>query len=200
MNADFICICMVHISSQTNEWLLCAEHPWLKDAPDRPIHSAVLSRMKQFKAMNKLKQLALKVNTLNKKNNYFFACVKLSWQIVSFHGKVIAENLSPEEIKGLKQMFNNMDTDKSGTITVEELKEGLRKLGSKISEAEVQKLMEAVRLLISFHFQPFTKLSIWNASIIIRWCRLTWTRVAALITRSSLLPWWININWKRRRI
>jgi len=100
--------------------------------------------MKQFKAMNKLKQLALKVNTLNKKNNYFFACVKLSWQIVSFHGKVIAENLSPEEIKGLKQMFNNMDTDKSGTITVEELKEGLRKLGSKISEAEVQKLMEAV--------------------------------------------------------
>ncbi|CAN6276587.1 unnamed protein product [Urochloa humidicola] len=93
------------------------EHPWLKYAPDRPIDSAVLSRMKQFKAMNKLKQLAL---------------------------KVIAENLSAEEIKGLKQMFNNMDTDNSGTITVEELKEGLRKLGSKISEAEVQKLMEAV--------------------------------------------------------
>nr|CAB3487922.1 unnamed protein product [Digitaria exilis] len=58
--------------------------------------------------------------------------------------EVIAENLSPEEIKGLRQMFNNMDTDKSGTITVEELKEGLTKLGSKISEAEVQKLMEAV--------------------------------------------------------
>uniref|UniRef100_J3M0D3 non-specific serine/threonine protein kinase n=1 Tax=Oryza brachyantha TaxID=4533 RepID=J3M0D3_ORYBR len=96
-----------------------AEHRWLKEggASDRPIDSAVLSRMKQFKAMNKLKQLAL---------------------------KVIAENLSPEEIKGLKQMFNNMDTDKSGTITVEELKVGLTKLGSKITEAEVQKLMEAV--------------------------------------------------------
>ncbi|XP_040379075.1 calcium-dependent protein kinase 12 [Oryza brachyantha] len=95
------------------------EHRWLKEggASDRPIDSAVLSRMKQFKAMNKLKQLAL---------------------------KVIAENLSPEEIKGLKQMFNNMDTDKSGTITVEELKVGLTKLGSKITEAEVQKLMEAV--------------------------------------------------------
>ncbi|KQJ84031.1 calcium-dependent protein kinase 12 [Brachypodium distachyon] len=95
------------------------EHPWLKEggASDRPIDSAVLLRMKQFKAMNKLKQLAL---------------------------KVMAENLSPEEIKGLKQMFNNMDTDKSGTITVEELKIGLTKLGSKISEAEVQKLLEAV--------------------------------------------------------
>jgi len=55
-------------------------------------------------------------------------------------------------------MFNNMDTDKSGTITVEELKEGLTKLGSKISEAEVQKLMEAVRLLIPFHFH--TKFSV----------------------------------------
>lgn len=93
------------------------------------------------------------------------------WQIVSSYCKVIAENLSAEEIKGLKQMFNNMDTDNSGTITVEELKEGLTKLGSKISEAEVQKLMEAVRLLISFHFQTFTKLkfSVWNASIIILW-------------------------------
>lgn len=66
--------------------------------------------------------------------------------------KVIAENLTEDEIKGLKQMFNNMDTDRSGTITVEELKDGLAKLGSKISEAEVQKLMEAVRMLAPFHF------------------------------------------------
>lgn len=58
--------------------------------------------------------------------------------------KVIAENLSEEEIKGLKQMFNNMDTDRSGTITYEELKVGLSKLGSKLSEAELQQLMEAV--------------------------------------------------------
>jgi calcium-dependent protein kinase len=40
-----------------------------------------------------------------------------------------------------------MDTDKSGTITVDELKEGLTKLRSKISEAGVQKLMEAIRFL-----------------------------------------------------
>jgi hypothetical protein len=32
--------------------------------------------------MNKLKQLALKVNLLNK-NNCYFAYVNLSWQIVS---------------------------------------------------------------------------------------------------------------------
>ncbi|XP_059460540.1 calcium-dependent protein kinase 29 [Corylus avellana] len=95
------------------------EHPWLKEdgeASDRPIDSAVLIRMKQFRAMNKLKKLAL---------------------------KVIAENLSEEEIKGLKQMFNNMDTDKSGTITLEELKTGLSRLGSKLSEIEIKQLMDA---------------------------------------------------------
>ncbi|KAL6990782.1 Calcium-dependent protein kinase 15 [Sarracenia purpurea var. burkii] len=36
-----------------------------------------------------------------------------------------------------------MDTDKSGTITYEELKTGLARLGSKLSEAEVKQLMEA---------------------------------------------------------
>lgn len=95
------------------------EHPWLKedgDASDKPIDSAVLIRMKQFRAMNKLKRLAL---------------------------KVIAENLSEEDIKGLRQMFENMDTDGSGTITFEELKTGLSKLGSKLNEAEIQQLMEA---------------------------------------------------------
>ncbi|XP_061369662.1 calcium-dependent protein kinase 2-like isoform X2 [Gastrolobium bilobum] len=94
------------------------EHPWIKDgnASDKPIDSAVLSRMKQFRAMNKLKKLAL---------------------------KVIAENMSAEEIQGLKAMFTNMDTDKSGTITYEELKAGLQRLGSKLTEAEVKQLMEA---------------------------------------------------------
>lgn len=37
-----------------------------------------------------------------------------------------------------------MDTDNSGTITYEELKTGLTQLGSKLTEGEVQQLMEAV--------------------------------------------------------
>lgn len=97
------------------------EHPWIREdggeASDKPIDSAVLSRMKQFRVMNKLKKLAL---------------------------KVIAENMSEEEeITGLKAMFANIDTDNSGTITYEELKTGLARLGSKLSETEVKQLMEA---------------------------------------------------------
>ncbi|GAB2300416.1 Calcium-dependent protein kinase 19 [Dionaea muscipula] len=95
------------------------DHPWLREdgeASDNPIDSAVLIRMKQFRAMNKLKKLAL---------------------------KFMAENLSEEEIVGLKEMFNNMDTDRSGTITLEELKVGLERLGSNLSEGEIQQLMDA---------------------------------------------------------
>nr|ABC47163.2 CDPK1 [Ipomoea nil]AFO63177.1 calcium dependent protein kinase 1 [Ipomoea nil] len=94
-------------------------HPWMRedgDASDKPIDIAALSRMKQFRAMNKLKKVAL---------------------------KVIAENLSEEEIIGLKEMFKSIDTDDSGTITYEELKAGLTKMGTKLSESEVRQLMEA---------------------------------------------------------
>lgn len=58
---------------------------------------------------------------------------------------MIAENLSEEEIKGLKQMFKNIDTDGSGTITIDELRSGLHRLGSKLTESEIKQLMEAVR-------------------------------------------------------
>jgi hypothetical protein len=50
---------------------------------------------------------------------------------------------------GLKEMFKSMDTDNNGTITFEELKAGLPKLGTKLSESEVRQLMEAVMYL--FH-------------------------------------------------
>lgn len=94
-------------------------HPWIKEdgeAPDTPLDNAVLNRLKQFRAMNQFKKVAL---------------------------KVIASCLSEEEIMGLKQMFKGMDTDNSGTITIEELKQGLAKQGTKLSETEVKQLMEA---------------------------------------------------------
>ena len=60
---------------------------------------------------------------------------------------MIAERLSEEEITGLKELFNSIDTDNSGTITLDELKEGLAKLGANLAENEVRQLMEAVRTL-----------------------------------------------------
>jgi calcium-dependent protein kinase len=97
--------------------VLC--HPWICEdgvAPDKPIDSAVQTRLKQFSAMNKLKKIAI---------------------------RVIAESLSEEEIAGLKEMFMMMDTDGSGSISFEELKAGLKKVGSNLMEEDVRQLMDA---------------------------------------------------------
>ncbi|KAL7184983.1 hypothetical protein ACSBR2_027011 [Camellia fascicularis] len=97
--------------------VLC--HPWVQVngvAPDKPLDSAVLSRMKQFSAMNKLKKMAL---------------------------RIIAEHLSEEEIAGLKEMFKMIDTDNSGQITFEELKAGLKRVGANLKESEIYDLMQA---------------------------------------------------------
>ncbi|KAJ1274051.1 hypothetical protein BS78_05G033400 [Paspalum vaginatum] len=94
-------------------------HPWIKedgDAPDTPLDNVVLNRLKQFRAMNQFKKAAL---------------------------RIIAGCLSEEEITGLKEMFKNIDKDNSGTITLEELKHGLAKHGTKLSDGEIQQLMEA---------------------------------------------------------
>ncbi|XP_074296622.1 calcium-dependent protein kinase 26-like [Silene latifolia] len=57
--------------------------------------------------------------------------------------KVISESLSEEEIAGLREMFQSMDTDNSGTITFEELKAGLRRYGSNLKDTEIRDLMDA---------------------------------------------------------
>ncbi|XP_061353686.1 calcium-dependent protein kinase 1-like [Gastrolobium bilobum] len=97
--------------------VLC--HPWIQVdgvAPDHPLDSAVLSRLKQFSAMNKLKKMAL---------------------------IIIAESLSEEEIAGLREMFKMIDADNSGQITFEELKAGLKRVGANLKESEIYDLMHA---------------------------------------------------------
>ncbi|KAI4341309.1 hypothetical protein MLD38_026045 [Melastoma candidum] len=97
--------------------VLC--HPWVQVdgvAPDKPLDSAVLSHLKQFSAMNKLKKIAI---------------------------RVIADSLSEEEIAGLKEMFKMIDADGSGQITMEELRVGLEKVGADLKETDLIDLMQA---------------------------------------------------------
>lgn len=56
---------------------------------------------------------------------------------------------------GLKEMFKSIDTDNSGTITLEELKQGLAKQGTKLSEYEAKQLMEAVSEISFYLYSSF---------------------------------------------
>lgn len=65
---------------------------------------------------------------------------------------MIAENLSEEEIAGLKEMFKMIDTDNSGQITLEELKNGLERVGAALKDSELHWLMQAVCACLLFKF------------------------------------------------
>lgn len=95
------------------------DHPWIqnaKKAPNVSLGETVKARLKQFSVMNKLKKRAL---------------------------RVIAESLSAEEVAGIKQGFELMDTNNKGKINIVELKNGLHKLGHQIPDADLQILMDA---------------------------------------------------------
>ncbi|XP_074316343.1 calcium-dependent protein kinase 10-like [Silene latifolia] len=94
------------------------EHPWIqnaKKASNVPLGDIVRSRLKQFAGMNRFKKKAL---------------------------RVIAEHLSVEEVEIIRDMFTLMDVDHDGKITYEELRTGLKKVGSQLGESEIQLLME----------------------------------------------------------
>ncbi|KAK9986755.1 hypothetical protein SO802_031706 [Lithocarpus litseifolius] len=95
------------------------DHPWLqnaKKAPNVSLGETVRARLKQLSVMNKLKKSAL---------------------------RVIAEHLSVEEVAGIKEGFQLMDTTNKGKINIDELRVGLHKLGHQIPDADLHILMEA---------------------------------------------------------
>ncbi|XP_073015142.1 calcium-dependent protein kinase 10-like [Primulina eburnea] len=94
------------------------EHPWIqnaKRAPNVPLGDIVRARLKQFSVMNRFKKKAL---------------------------RVIAEHLSVEEVEVMRDMFALMDTDRDGKVSYEELKAGLRKVGSQLAEPEIKLMMD----------------------------------------------------------
>lgn len=98
------------------------DHPWLqnaKKAPNVPLGETVKARLKQFSVMNKLKKRAL---------------------------RVVAEHLSVEEVAGIKEAFQMMDTNNRGKINLEELRNGLQKLGQQIADPDLQILMQAANV------------------------------------------------------
>lgn len=58
-------------------------------------------------------------------------------------------------------MFKMIDTDNSGQITLEELKNGLERVGSVLKDSEINWLMQAVSACRlsknAFHFHPFDR-------------------------------------------
>jgi len=93
--------------------------PWFTyaHAAPVPITAAVGSRLESFVSMGKLKKHAL---------------------------HVIAENLTESEISNIKDMFVRLDVDRSGTLTVEELKSALTEFPQ--IHDQIEELVEGIDL------------------------------------------------------
>jgi calcium-dependent protein kinase len=57
---------------------------------------------------------------------------------------VFLHMLQPKDIEPLREIFYSMDTDKTGFINSGELHEALKKRGTDISDAQVQKIISEV--------------------------------------------------------
>ena len=96
------------------------KHDWMKEngvATDKPLGNAILTRLNKFAGMNKLKKEAM---------------------------KIIAAGMPADEIAGLRQIFEAIDTDKSGSITAEELQDALTKKGTSLKSEDVQSLLSLI--------------------------------------------------------
>ncbi|KAJ0092003.1 hypothetical protein Patl1_26307 [Pistacia atlantica] len=95
------------------------ENPWIQNenhAPNISLGENVASRIKNFSLMNKFKKKVL---------------------------RVVADNLPNDQLAGLKKIFDMMDTDNTGDLSFDELKDGLNMIGHKVSDPDVKLLMEA---------------------------------------------------------
>ncbi|KAG1657951.1 hypothetical protein FOA52_004721 [Chlamydomonas sp. UWO 241] len=93
------------------------QHEWMKEngcAADVAIEMEVLTRIRKFSAGNRLKKEAI---------------------------KLIAMSLPTDEINGLREMFMDIDADKSGSISADEFAQALRKKGQGLMEEDIKRLV-----------------------------------------------------------
>ncbi|KAE8695129.1 Calcium-dependent protein kinase 28 [Hibiscus syriacus] len=96
-------------------------HPWVREggnASEIPVDISVLNNLRQFVKYSRLKQFAL---------------------------RALASTLNEEEIADLRDQFDAIDVDKNGSISLEEMRQGLVKdLPWKLKESGVLEILQAI--------------------------------------------------------
>jgi len=97
------------------------DHRWIKDtapaAPAANVSRSVLQNLKAFRSMHKMKKAAL---------------------------HVIAHQLGDEAIKELRDLFTSLDKDGNGTLTIQEMKDGIEKSGLTNQTIDLKAILEDV--------------------------------------------------------
>uniref|UniRef100_A0A7S0XN50 Calmodulin n=1 Tax=Erythrolobus madagascarensis TaxID=708628 RepID=A0A7S0XN50_9RHOD len=95
------------------------KHPWIAEdgvAKDTNLGDVVFSGLKHYSDMNRLKKRAL---------------------------QLMASSLQEEDVRHLKKLFNEIDADGSGSVTLNELSVAMKQAGTPVSEEELLKLVQS---------------------------------------------------------
>jgi calcium-dependent protein kinase len=116
----------------------CLEHLWVVDdtnAADLPLEGSVVQRLQRFSTYGLLKQMVLMMIVDDMAAGGDAAAALKSQPSVGVPADVV---------EGLQSLFNELDVDKSGSITMSELSQGLRKQGYNLTDDEIEQLMRKV--------------------------------------------------------
>ncbi|KAE8663727.1 Calcium-dependent protein kinase SK5 [Hibiscus syriacus] len=120
-------------SRLTAHQVLC--HSWIVDdtiAPDKPLDFAVLSRLKQFSVMNKLKKMALRATPVSFTSLFAY--------LNYLRNSIDNRNLYREE--NLVGTFSFFDKDGSGYITIDELQQACKEFG--VSDVHLDEMIKEI--------------------------------------------------------
>lgn len=96
------------------------QHSWLcQAAPDRPLGSTVVARMKAFADMTKVRRVAMLVAT---------------------------QSLAEERAGQIQAAFKALDVDETGSLSADEIRVGLARLGVTVDDGELEGLMQGAAL------------------------------------------------------
>eukprot|EP00922_Rhytidocystis_sp_ex-Travisia-forbesii_P005105 GHVS01007467.1.p1 GENE.GHVS01007467.1~~GHVS01007467.1.p1 ORF type:complete len:777 (+),score=148.79 GHVS01007467.1:281-2611(+) len=101
------------------------KHPWFQEGvedeawqPAPALTLDIVSKFRRFQGLSRLKKLAL---------------------------TVIAQHLDDQEIEGLKDSFTALDIHRDGVLTIDEIREGIRRSGKRLPNvADLEQLLQAI--------------------------------------------------------
>jgi len=96
------------------------KHPWVADpnvAPKTKLDNVVFKRFKNFAGISKFKRMGL---------------------------MAMARTMTADEVAGLRELFKSFDTDNSGTISIDELRQGLKLKSAGPAMEELRTLMKTI--------------------------------------------------------
>ncbi|KAG1656568.1 hypothetical protein FOA52_009056 [Chlamydomonas sp. UWO 241] len=127
------------------------EHPWIinaQGAQDLPLQGSVVQRLQRFSTYGALKQMILKMIVEEMEASTDEGRASDGETELPHPSKLCTEEdtcpTSEATFDALKELFTQLDTDKSGQISLEELSVGLRSQGYVLSNYDIEILMRKI--------------------------------------------------------